>query len=475
MQANDKRVNWELDAARRLARTAFSVGVAMLLAPIFCLASVAWALYQRTVYGKASSILHSRQGPYRSGIFYRCQMVFAKPFEHSRFQQVFFEMVGEAGIEAAKALLSFEMEVPRSFPTSFAIEADYYVEQGVNWTAQSKHLRKMVLWIRVFNGQQGMPTVIQAGLPGSAWDGSSCFNFMKELVARSCGESRADIFQGKRLRLRTESARTLKESSFWSFLIRLPLEVALNTWSLIWNVTGTPRSLGGRGLGPETTLLNFSEADSARLEAGARAVGVKPFALLAFAAVNAYRAVLHKNPYCLLQQASLQARHYEPQLARNVVGDWLIGVVQPLSRDLLTLEDAQKIYQRLVGNLDTLGEEVRRAFDAKAYALVSGAAVFQAAPTYGLTTKIWDSIWFNNYGVRSVCTQADFISWNWAAPFGLGFNTIQVNGRTCVSLSSSVLGLDALQAMRDHVKATLRDFMMTGAARLASAATDVGD
>jgi hypothetical protein len=472
MQGSDAIVNRRSDAARLLFLAGFSVAITTLLVPIFCLASVACALYRRIFRGKASSILRSRQGPYRSGIFYRCQMVFGKPFDRARFHQVFFEMIEEAGIDRAKAHVSFEMEVPRSSPANCAEEADGYVERGKNWAEQGNHLRNMVLWVRVFNGQPGMPTVIRAGLPGSSWDGSSCFNFMKELVARCCSDSRTDIFQGKRLALRTESARVLNESSFWSFLIGLPRDVTFNTWSLVWNVA---RALGGRVIGPQTTLLNFDEADSARLEAGARVCGVKPFAVLAFAAVNAYRSVLHKHPYCLLQQASLQSRHYEPKLERNVVGDWLVGLVQPLSRDLLTLKDAQKIYERLVFNLDTLGEGVRRAFDAKAFALVSGAAVFQAAPTYGLTTKIWDSIWFNNYGVRSVCTQADCISWNWAAPFGLGFNTIQVNGRTCISLSSSVLGLDALQAMRDHVKATLRDFMMTGAARLASAATDVGD
>src|SRR5262249_48897202 len=155
----------------------------------------------------------------------------------------------------------------------------------------------------------------------------------------------------------------------------------------------------------------------------------------------------------LLQQASLQSRHYEPQLERNVVGDWLIGLLQPLARDPLTLADAQIIYEQLVRNLDTLGTGVQRACDAMAYALIGGAAVFQAAPTYGLPARIWDSIWFNNYGIRSVCAQSGFISWNWAAPFGLGFNTIQVNGRTCISLSSSVLGLDRLRAMRDHVEA----------------------
>src|SRR4051812_18785921 len=449
---------------QRCARLLLSAATTVLLVPVLSLLAIARALYQRFFRGKASVILHSRQEPYRSGIFYRCQMVFAKPFDPVRFHKVFFEMIEEADIDPAKAHLSFEIQDPSSFPAGSAMEADHYIGLKKNWTTQGKHLRKTVLWIRVFNGQPGNPTVIQAGLPGNAWDGSSCFNFMKEVVARCSGESKGKVFQGKRLTLRPEAARLLDENSFSSFLARLAGSVARNTWSLVWNFVGAVRCLGGNGLGAETTLLNFNEADSARLAAGAQACGVKPFALLEFAAVSAYRAVLHKDPYCLLQQASLQSRHYEPELERNLVGDWLIGMVQPLSPDSLSLEDAQKIYERLVRNLETLDEGIRRALDAKAYALVRGAAVFQAAPTYGIVTKIWDSIWFNNYGVRSICKQADFVSWNWAAPFGLGFNTIQVNGRTCISLSSSVLGLDTLRALRDHVETTLRHVMATGAA-----------
>lgn len=103
---------------------------------------------------------------------------------------------------------------------------------------------------------------------------------------------------------------------------------------------------------------------------------------------------------------------------------------------------------------------MRNAFDAKAYGFLNGgAAVFEAAPTYGLDAKIWDSVFFNNYGVRSVCPRTDFVSWNWAAPFKLGFNAIHANGKTCITLTSYVLGLETLQGLRDHAEATLRDLM----------------
>jgi hypothetical protein len=241
--------------------------------------------------------------------------------------------------------------------------------------------------------------------------------------------------------LRPASARALDQSSFLAFLLRLPHDVAFNTWSLVWNLAGASRPFGGAGASPEVTLINFDEADSARLEAGAETRGVKPYAALAFAAIDAYRAVLGESPHCLVQQASLQTRHYEPKLERNVVGDWLVSPVQRVPRDRYTLEDAQRGYEQLVRDLDTLGEEVRRAFDAKAYGFLNGgAAVFEAPPTYGLDAKIWDSVFFNNYGVRSICPEAGFVSWNWAAPFKVGFNAIHANGRTCITLTSYVLG-----------------------------------
>jgi hypothetical protein len=442
------------------ARVALSAAAVALLVPLLTFASIARALYLRTVRGKASGILRVRQGRYRTGVFYGAQMVFDKPFDASRLREVFFEMVEEAGIDRAKARLDFDREAPRPFPTSGAVEADHYVERGTNWVKRGKDVKGVVLWLRIFTGNAGTPTVVHAGLPGGSWDGSSCFNFMKELVSRCCGGPRGDVFQGKRLTLRPASARVLEQSSFLAFLLRLPRDVALNTWSLVWNLAGASRALGGLGASPEIALLNFDEADSARLEAGAATRGVKPYAALAFAAVDAYRAVLRESPHCLVQQASLQTRHYEPAVERNIVGDWLVGPVQHVPRERYTLEDAQRGYERLVRDLDALDEQVQRAFDAKAYGLLNGgAAVFEALPTYGLDAKIWDSVFFNNYGVRSICPEAGFVSWNWAAPFKLGFNAIHANGRTCITLTSYVLGLETLRAVRDHVEATLRDLM----------------
>ena len=220
--ANDEAARRRPTVLRGLARIALSVAATVLLVPLLSFASIARALYLRIVRGKASDILRVRQGRYRDGIFYGAQMVFNKPFDSSRLREVFFEMIEEAGIDRNKARLEFEPETPRLFPASGVAEADHYVEKGTNWVKRGTDFKGTVLWLRVFSGKAGAPTVLQAGLPGGSWDGSSCFNFMKELVARCHGRPRGDVFQGKRLTLRPASARVLDQSSFVAFLLRLP-------------------------------------------------------------------------------------------------------------------------------------------------------------------------------------------------------------------------------------------------------------
>jgi hypothetical protein len=87
-------------------------------------------------------------------------------------------------------------------------------------------------------------------------------------------------------------------------------------------------------------LINFDEADGARLEARAETMGVKPYAALVFAAVNAYSVALNKSSKCLVQQASLQTRHYEPNSIGNSSGLAGHSPVHRIPNDRYTLECA---------------------------------------------------------------------------------------------------------------------------------------
>jgi len=350
----------------------------LVLVPLLAALAVLRAVYLRLVEGRASVILRAHQEPYRNAIFLGGQMVFQKPFDHAKLREIFFGMVEEAGIPRERARIDFEAEVPRPFPAaSGAMEADHYVERGSNWFKRSLGFRRQVVWLRVFTGSGPGPTLLQSHLAGGSWDGSSCFNFVKELVNRYYG-GHNDVFQGRRLTLRADSAAKLDESSFAAYLGRLPRSVARNVSCALWQVLAATRWAGGAGISPELALINFDEADSARLKAGAAARGADPFAAQAFAAVQAYRAVLGESPHSIVQQASLQTRHFEPRMERVLVGDWLVGPLQLVPPGDYTLEDAQRGYERFIDDLDNLGESVRRAFDAKAYGIYrGGAAVFE--------------------------------------------------------------------------------------------------
>jgi hypothetical protein len=338
--------------------------------------------------------------------------------------------------------------------------------------------------LRVFNGPVGSPTVIHAGVDGASWDGSACFNFMKELLNRYYGGEPLDFHQRLKLELSEDKAKKLDDWNFMSFLAWMAYAVVTNCASTWWRALESCRMFGGpvdcHGVGVmcllnayfhsnRMALINFSVEDSERLAQGCKRLGIKPFAAMTHAGVHAFKEVRGFWPHCIQQQSSLQTRYFphlsqgDDKLDRNFVGDWLVGPLQypeQIGSRQYTLHDAMLGYRSLLDELDNVGEPVKRAFWAKAYGLYTqGSALFQAPVTFADDSRIADSVFFNNYGVRSVHPDADFVSWNWGAPFGLGFNTICVNGATTITCASSFLGLPALRAVRDSAEAKLRLIM----------------
>jgi hypothetical protein len=76
--------------------------------------------------------------------------------------------------------------------------------------------------------------------------------------------------------------------------------------------------------------------------------------------------------------------------------------------------------------------------------------------------RVMDSVFFNNYGIRTVVEDAGLVSYNWGAPFKLGFNTLHINGKTCICLASSHMSLKKLQRARDKAHEVLSSFMDWG-------------
>ena len=151
----------------------------------------------------------------------------------------------------------------------------------------------------------------------------------------------------------------------------------------------------------------------------------------------------------------------EPKREREMVGDWLLGPQQMVSERLApdgqyTLEQAHAGYKTLLSELDDLSGAVARAAEGKHYALVNnGAATFEAWPFYGDHSRVWDSLFFNNYGPRSVHEDAGLVATTGARPSPC-FNTLHINGKTCTCMASGVLGLDKLRAVRDEARRLLQ-------------------
>lgn len=478
-------------------RLVLFVAMMCTLWPLTYILMVLMVLRRRIFIGLPSKIIPTgSRGGKVGGMYYPAEMVFDKPFDKDRLTAVFKEMGKEADYTDDELRITFEDEVPhKEFPKSGATEPDYYVENGKfqNWfcahvslhlpdsTAKTGLYRGASIWLRIFNGSPGQPTVIRVGLDGARFDGSACFNYMKELVNRYCGGQKTDFYQWGKIQINPECAKKLDDWSTLGFLAHMTYALWTNGTSTYWHTLQSASCFGGpcgcygsvaKSLlnadfaDNKMALINFDKADSTRLAQGCKKLGIKPFAAMTYSAVRAYKAVLGNSPHALQQQSSLQTRYWRAEgqgkdltKDRNFVGDWLLGPLQYPSSDY-TLKEAMSGYSNLLSDLDNCGPGVKKAFWAKAYGFYTqGSALFECPWFYPDDSCISNGIFFNNYGIRDVHPDSGFKSWNWGAPFRLGFNTICVNGVTTITCASSYTGLPTLRAIRDHAEASLRLIM----------------
>ena len=433
----------------------------LILYPLILFFALLRALFTRLVHGGPWTSLGQR-GAFGCHPYYPCQFVFTKTYDVAKLEALFFEMVAEAGIPEEMAVFEAPDEVPADLPAPNApIEHHHYGVGGLNYVYTGYRMYAYrVIGLRVFNGAEGGPTVWHSYMPGCTWDGTSCFNFNKELISRYYSGEKKDVFASVTLSGEAK-AKLEANTNFGAFLLRYPFVLWANLSVYAWQLLGSMPFCGGPGFKFEYTYFNFDETTSAKLTAALKARGVKPFAGFTWAGINAANTILGSHPWAITQQASVQTRHFEPKREREMFGDWLLGPQQLVSERLApdgqyTLVQAHAGYKTLLSELDDLSGAVARAAEGKHYALVNnGAATFEAWPFYGDHSRVWDSLFFNNYGPRSVHEDAGVVSYNWGAPFYLCFNTLHINGKTCTCMASGVLGLDKLRAVRDEARRLL--------------------
>jgi hypothetical protein len=140
------------------------------------------------------------------------------------------------------------------------------------------------------------------------------------------------------------------------------------------------------------------------------------------------------------------------------------GPVQRLDPNVpYTLEKSQEEYNKLISELTHFPSdgEVAQSFNAKAYGLTNhGAAGWEFFPCYGYDVGLMGpSVFFNNYGLRTMDDNANVFSWNWVAPFYFGCNVINVNGKTSIGLSTSFIGMENLIKIRNQIEINLRQLV----------------
>ena len=202
------------------------------------------ALGKRLVSGRATQILATGstcQGIAAGG--YWGQLVLGAPMDRAKLEELVKAMVAEAGGDAAKArVLEESGAVAEAFPPGGRVAADHYVEAGSNWVKVALGLSETaprgadavggnLVVLRLWNGKPGQPTVVQFFLPGGGWDGSSNFNFMKELLARYHGDApNRKVFKGHEVIAMSEQAAATFDDplAVLNFVARVPYAVFKN-------------------------------------------------------------------------------------------------------------------------------------------------------------------------------------------------------------------------------------------------------
>ena len=296
------------------------------------------ALYRRCFVGKATSTNATENHITGPAIAYACQIVLSAPIDDPElFTSTIVELAQECHIDSKYVRVQYEQDKPYGdFPSENSISADHYVEKGRSFVETADVMganvsKNLAVLIRVWNNEVGKPTVLHCGLPGAHWDGTSCFNFTKEMMHRYSNPTlkKNHIYKSGQLTLKKTVQASLDQSSFlYYLLVQSPYAILYNTHAMCWRLATVPQCLGGPGLHPHVQLLNLNEQQSEEITQAAKKLNVKPFVAFVHSAVTAHNHVMEERARRVVMQASMQTRGYEPLIKeRNVIGDWLVGTL----------------------------------------------------------------------------------------------------------------------------------------------------
>ena len=455
-------------------RLAIYVTILAIAVPITLLIQFIRAPLRRLLVGKPSQILHKPMKPAPSPDEYAYQLVFTKPLDVAKLKAAVLSVAADVGVDEKHVRVedaSEEYEPKPPADESAAITGAHYTGKGWLHDAEATGAAKLNISVRVFNAPEGQASIILGKGDGVVWDGSSNFNFAKEYLSRYVGNAPNEVNMCGKLEMTEAAKAAFDGESFLKFMfVTVPVATVKQLHSWAYRLSSVAPFCGGSGIdfkakGDRLQIYNLSTDESAAFKRGAAALGCKPFAALTWSIVDAHNQVTGGEVNRICMQASLQSRCYQPKLERNLVGDWLVGPCQRIDGSY-SPEIAQKEYESLVDQLNnpSTGSEVAGSVLAKAYGgMISGAAYFEPWATYPYHNGLLhNSVFFNNYGVRTMPDSLGLVSWNWCAPFFLGCNCININGKTCCAIASGFLGGKTVERIRDVFAENVQMFIQAG-------------
>ena len=177
--------------------------------------------------------------------------MFTEPLDETKLRAAVVSTAADDGIAEDEVEVKLMPEVPTDWPSSgsydvssallpktFTKGTSYFEELIVPPLGKAggwKHKIKMC----VYNNAPGKPTVMHYGGSGQGWDGSSNFNFVKEVIRRYSGLPAKPVFA--KPEISSESAARFDTESFLYYLAKLPVNTFRNVSGAVWNLVRAAR------------------------------------------------------------------------------------------------------------------------------------------------------------------------------------------------------------------------------------------
>ena len=420
---------------------------------------------------------------------YAAQFVFQYKFDTTKLRKAVLETGSNANILHRHYYLSYEKNDSLTmFDKTMLQNSNHYIYQNNDNYNFKKDCKKWSKYKVALDGwyceKDGVTTsVFWLFLPGKPWDGTSCFNFMKEVVARYFDEPNYYVYNGYSFKWNKEIQNSLNHPYYvLKHVFSIPKNIYLNNLcSQIQTKISKKKKMGVMG-DREMCFLNLTKEYSTSLTNALKKIelrndpflkkGLPPLAAILYAVVSSYYYVLNEYPVGVAIQASLLSYCFDKGLDDNndkinnrfYIGDWLIGTFYQIRKEAenqpIKMLFMKKLYYKLVNELKSGTGAVRDAFLARTYSIVKGGpAPFQNESTYSGYNELNDSILFNNYGIRDMNPKCNPVSWNWTGPGKLCCNTINLNGQTSITFASTLLPIEEIKKIRDTTKEILDIFI----------------